>query len=213
MASDDSSPAIVGGGRHLAAETGIGFTNFIFLSACGHFLKHCPHAEIWTMGSRSSLWRLAKSSTVGAVLGLTISDRYVSVTSIRGESMQPTFTGIRSLMGDLVLLERFCLQKYKFSRGDVIVFKCPNDHKLLYIKRLIALPGEGIRHSQSSDMVTIPKGHCWVEGDNSECSLDSRSFGPIPMGLITGRVTHVVWPPQRIGKVERKILTGRVSAL
>lgn len=33
----------------------------------------------------------------------------------------------------------------------------------------------------------IPKGHVWLEGDNSARSLDSRSFGPIPYGLIKGR--------------------------
>lgn len=170
------------------------------------------------MGLRSSLWRFTKSSTTGALFGITISDRYASVTSIRGDSMQPTFTGSRSTFlgsftGDLVLFERFCLQKYKFSHGDVIVFKSPDDHKLMYIKRLIALPGEWVQHPQSSDMLRIPQGHCWVEGDNSEQSLDSRSFGPIPMGLIKGRVTHVVWPPQRMGRVHRKTPPERVPPL
>jgi hypothetical protein len=25
----------------------------------------------------------------------------------------------------------------------------------------------------------VPKGHCWVEGDNAEVSFDSKSFGPV----------------------------------
>ncbi|KAH0662059.1 hypothetical protein KY284_026990 [Solanum tuberosum] len=53
------------------------------------------------------------------------------------------------------------------------------------------------------DAVVIPEGHCWVEGNNQTWSLDSRSFGPIPLGLVRGKVTHVVWPPQRVAKVER----------
>lgn len=40
----------------------------------------------------------------------------------------------------------------------------------------------------------IPKGHIWVEGDNSAKSLDSRDFGPIPYGLIRGKVMCKVIP-------------------
>ena len=43
-----------------------------------------------------------------------------------------------------------------------------------------------------NDLVTlrrfVPRGHVWVEGDNSERSCDSRIFGPLPLGLIKGRV-------------------------
>ena len=38
-------------------------------------------------------------------------------------------------------------------------------------------------------MIQIPQGHVWVEGDNLSQSRDSRYYGPIPMGLIRGRVT------------------------
>jgi inner membrane protease subunit 2 len=63
------------------------------------------------------------------------------------------------------------------------------------------MPGEWI--SSSRDVIRVPEGHCWVEGDNKTSSLDSRSFGPIPLGLIQGRVTRVMWPPQRISKIGR----------
>ncbi|KAF8397302.1 hypothetical protein HHK36_016215 [Tetracentron sinense] len=88
----------------------------------------------------------------------------------------------------------------------------PSNHREKHIKRLIALPGDWIRTPNSYDTLKIPEGHCWVEGDNSASSLDSRSFGPIPLGLMCGRVTHIVWPPQRIGEVERRIPEGRLSS-
>ena len=28
-------------------------------------------------------------------------------------------------------------------------------------------------------MVKVPEGHCWVEGDNSSSSMDSRTFGTV----------------------------------
>lgn len=39
-----------------------------------------------------------------------------------------------------------------------------------------------------ADMLQVPKGHCWVVGDNLAWSRDSRLFGPVPMALIKGKV-------------------------
>ena len=38
----------------------------------------------------------------------------------------------------------------------------------------------------------MPPGHVWVEGDNKKRSYDSRHFGPVPYGLIKGRVLFKV---------------------
>ncbi|KAK7373936.1 hypothetical protein VNO80_07358 [Phaseolus coccineus] len=159
------------------------------------------------MGSSSFLWNCTKKFVTAAVITVTVSDRYVTVVPVRGGSMSPTLnpkTG--SLMGDVfddyVLVEKFCLWKYKFSNGDVVVFRSPTNHKETHIKRIAALPGEWYHTHDKSDVIPIQSGHCWVEGDNSASSIDSKSFGPIPLGLIRGRATHVVWPPQRIGAVK-----------
>ncbi|MBA0728289.1 hypothetical protein Golax_001200, partial [Gossypium laxum] len=34
----------------------------------------------------------------------------------------------------------------------------------------------------------VPKGHVWIQGDNLYVSRDSRHFGPLPYGLIEGKV-------------------------
>ena len=44
-------------------------------------------------------------------------------------------------------------------------------------------------------LVIVPRGHVWLEGDNSENSLDSRTYGPVPMGLIRSRILCRLWPP------------------
>lgn len=164
------------------------------------------------MGTHNHLWSIAKRSVSGALIGVTISDRYVTVVSVTGDSMLPTFTASNSaLQGDIVLAERGCLEKYKFSRGDVVLFKCPSNHKELFVKRLIALPGEWMQLPGSPEIIKIPEGHCWVEGDNAARSWDSRSFGPIPLGLVKGRVTCIIWPPSKIGRVERKMPEDRIS--
>lgn len=43
-------------------------------------------------------------------------------------------------------------------------------------------------------VICIPKGHVWLEGDNSENSIDSRTYGPVPMGLIQSRAVYRLYP-------------------
>lgn len=59
----------------------------------------------------------------------------------------------------------------------------------------------------------VPFNHIWVEGDaeDSRKSLDSNTYGPVSISLITGRVMAVVWPRLRWLKWsdwERGVLEG-----
>lgn len=47
-------------------------------------------------------------------------------------------------------------------------------------------------------MVCVPRGHVWLEGDNSENSIDSRTYGPVPMGLIKSRVFLRLYPNPKL---------------
>ncbi|KAF7005593.1 hypothetical protein CFC21_020707, partial [Triticum aestivum] len=94
---------------------------------------------------------------------------------------------------------------YDYSRGEVVVFVSPADHRSRTIKRLIGLPGDWISVPDKEEIRQIPEGHCWVEGDNGTASWDSRSYGPVPLGLVQGRVTHVVWPPSKMGRVDKRV--------
>jgi len=86
----------------------------------------------------------------------------------------------------------------------------PEDPKLRLIKRLIALPGDWVTAPGTYEILQVPKGHCWVEGDNSALSFDSKAFGAVPLALLEGRVTYVLWPPTRIHSVDRQMPLGRV---
>lgn len=57
-------------------------------------------------------------------------------------------------------------------------------------KRVKALPGQVIIRQSGyiRELVRIPEGHVWIAGDNPENSTDSRNYGPVPIGLIIGRV-------------------------
>lgn len=42
--------------------------------------------------------------------------------------------------------------------------------------------------------ITVPVGHVWLAGDNMANSTDSRHYGPVPLGLVRGKVIARVWP-------------------
>ncbi|XAR50846.1 Signal peptidase I [Bertholletia excelsa] len=156
------------------------------------------------MGMAQSFPRkFAKNFLTCGLIVLTTKDIFATVIPVRDFSMHPTLNP-RMSTDDYVFVEKLCLVKYQFSKGDVVVFSSPSNYREKHIKRIVGLPGDFIGDPYSPDALRIPKGRCWVEGDNSAVCSDSRSYGPIPLGLILGRVTHVVWPPHRIGKVSRR---------
>ena len=49
-----------------------------------------------------------------------------------------------------------------------------------------ALPGDTVDYKNEEKK--IPEGHMWIEGDCKLKSLDSREYGPVPIGLMLGKV-------------------------
>jgi signal peptidase I len=47
------------------------------------------------------------------------------------------------------------------------------------IKRVTGLPDDLV-HTDDAKLVRVPRGYCWVEGDNAPVSLDSNVFGAVP---------------------------------
>jgi signal peptidase I len=74
-------------------------------------------------------------------------------------------------------------------RGEVVTLLSPKDGTLL-VKRVVAVPGDVI---EVVDGHRLPPGKFFVEGDNRDHSVDSRSFGMIDRGLIMGRVSRVIF--------------------
>lgn len=58
----------------------------------------------------------------------------------------------------------------------------PEDPHQQIVKRLLALQGDTLLEDagRSSAHVEVPRGRCWIEGDNPDLSTDSRSaYGPV----------------------------------
>ncbi|CAN0003341.1 unnamed protein product [Bubo scandiacus] len=79
----------------------------------------------------------------------------------------------------------------------------PRNPEQKIIKRVIALEGDIIKTiGYKKKYVKVPHGHIWVEGDHHGHSFDSNAFGPVSLGLLHARATHILWPPQRWQKLQ-----------
>ncbi|KDQ08867.1 hypothetical protein BOTBODRAFT_138428 [Botryobasidium botryosum FD-172 SS1] len=135
------------------------------------------------------------------VTAVVFTKHVATVKVVSGRSMQPTLNPDMSKMMDVVLLNRLVTTDHNFERGDVVTLKSPTDHKHMIIKRIIALEGDIVRtrppHSEA--LVSVPQGHIWVEGDEPFHTHDSNTFGPVPLGLVDGRVERILFPLSRWG--------------
>ncbi|XP_027909519.1 mitochondrial inner membrane protease subunit 1-like [Vigna unguiculata] len=134
-----------------------------------------------------------------------------------GPSMVPTIDSTPSVF----LSEKISTRFGKVDRGDIVVLCDPQKPAHFLTKRVIGLEGDRITYStnpetkdlvddnfthisypENNDMpktVVVPKGSVWVEGDNKYDSRDSRKFGPIPYGLIYGKIFWRIYPFQYFG--------------
>nr|KAF6465537.1 inner mitochondrial membrane peptidase subunit 1 [Rousettus aegyptiacus] len=120
------------------------------------------------------------------------------VVMCSGPSMEPTIEN-----SAVVFAENLSRHFYSIQRGDIIIAKSPSNPKSNICKRVIGLEGDKILTSSPSDFFKshsyVPVGHVWIEGDNLQNSTDSRSYGPIPYGLIRGRIFFKIWPLSDFG--------------
>lgn len=166
----------------------------------------------------TTMWRKGVKTALPAVLvSLFINVFMVQAMVVHGTSMKP----------NLAYDQRVIVDKVTYSlihgprRGDVVVVYMPAERELL-IKRVVALPGETVAVRDGRVSINgqplkepwatcrggldypprqVPPGHVFVLGDNREVSRDSRFFGPVPVDQIGGRVTFVVWPLDRMGRI------------
>ncbi|XP_073995279.1 mitochondrial inner membrane protease subunit 2 [Rhodnius prolixus] len=152
---------------------------------------------------------IVKTVLLGVPVGITLIDVIGYVARVDGTSMQPLLNPNAGT--DYVFLSRWSVRCYDVARGDVVALFSPKDPEQKLIKRIIGLEGDIIQTLNfSPKVVKVPKGHCWVEGDNASNSMDSNLFGPIAVGLITAKATAIVWPPSRWQYVRSEIPQQRM---
>ena len=124
------------------------------------------------------------------------------IAKVKGRSMAPTLNPNTDKERDLVLVWR---RWWPLRINDVVVFTDPSDPSLQLVKRVAALPGDVVINPNNrigeSTRFLVPEGRVWVLSDNVDPrNVDSRQLGPVPQGLIHGRIIYLIWPFNRIKK-------------
>jgi len=146
------------------------------------------------------------------VEGLQINQSAGSVQAVRmlGSSMYATLHD-----GDVVNVDRNAYIQRPPQRGDIILFKPPDEASRDFVKRIIGLPGERVHITNSVVYIngrvlqepylperwtynnnwpadgqdqTLPPNQYFVMGDNRNHSSDSRTFGFIDLNVIVGKI-------------------------
>ncbi|MBU1043684.1 MAG: signal peptidase I [Candidatus Omnitrophica bacterium] len=167
----------------------------------------------------------AESLLIAFVLAMIIRTFVVQAFKIPTGSMRMTL-----IEGDRILVNKFIYKFREPKRGEVIVFKYPEDTKLAFIKRLIGLSNESLEikngrifindniiddknltknyyynrgdFGEVDQKIEIPEDALFALGDNSANSRDSRYWGFVPKKNLIGKAMVVYWPPYRMRIIE-----------
>ncbi|XP_035986750.1 mitochondrial inner membrane protease subunit 2 isoform X2 [Fundulus heteroclitus] len=186
---------------------------------------NCSHAcvliqgeitlQFFQMAQQTSAWRrymqaFISGFFVAVPVTVTLLDKLAYVARVEGASMQPFLNPDVGAQCDVVLLNRWSVKNYHVQRGDIVSVVSPRNPKQKIIKRVIGLEGDFIRTlGYKNQYVRVPDGHFWIEGDHHGHSLDSNSFGPVSVGLLHGRASHIIWPPNRWQHIKPSLLPNR----
>jgi len=149
----------------------------------------------------------------------------LSPNQVKGVSMEPTFQS-----GEYILTSKITYKFKKLERGDVVIFKSPKNPDIEYIKRIIGLPGDIVKITDSGQVYVndvlisesyilattnlwpngcvvenrpyqVPKDSIFVMGDNRPRSADSREFCAVPIQNLIGYVFYRYYPPPKMGLI------------
>ena len=170
-----------------------------------------PEKATAAPGTKSVFREYAEALIIAVLLALVIRTFVVQAFKIPSGSMLPTLQ-----IGDHILVNKFIYDFAPIHRGDIIVFKFPQDESRDFIKRVIGLPGETLEirgrqvlinevalkepYAVFSDgpfaqamerehlgPLVIPSGKFFMMGDNRDHSMDSRVWGVLDMHKIKGK--------------------------
>lgn len=149
---------------------------------------------------KSAIRDIFEQLLITVVMALFLMTFIAQAVAVPTGSMQNTIN-----IGDHLFVNKFIFGKptpvlgsllptREIKRGDIIVFKWPNDHKTNYVKRVIGVPGDTVQVKGRRVLVNgkeIPEERAIVETpDQRKGELEIKKVEPKPAGA-TYRVYYV----------------------
>lgn len=161
------------------------------------------------------IWPIA----IGCLVALAIMRWIVSFAVVPTGSMYPTIPNPCYILVDHLATE-FSAPK----RGEIVLFRFPDDPSRIFVKRIIGMPGDTITIHDNQVFVNnqplsepylkqptqgtfgpyqVPANHYFMLGDNRAVSEDSRYWVNkfVPESSIIGRADYVIWPFSKVGSL------------
>lgn len=163
------------------------------------------------------IWETVKVVVISLAIIIPIRYFLVQPFFVKGASMETTFED-----GNYILIDEISYRFRDPERGEVVVFRFPEDKTQFFIKRIVGLPEETVeikndqviihnkqhpegfalnesylsdgQHTIGDFRFKLDDNEYFVLGDNRLRSSDSRRWGPLNRSLITGRVFLRAWP-------------------
>lgn len=91
--------------------------------------------------------------------------------------------------------------------GSIVVFRAPDAEKYpsseYRVKRVVGLGGQICRAIDNYHRIErVPPYSLWVEGDNTQESVDSRTYGAVCKNNVIGVADRIIFPPWRWGIIQ-----------
>lgn len=173
------------------------------------------------------IWETVKVVVISLAIIIPVRYFLVQPFFVKGASMENTFED-----GDYILIDEISYRFNDPQRGDILVFRFPEDHAQFFIKRIIGLPGETVeikndrvkiynlqhpggfvldepylasgQHTLGDLRVKLDSNEYFMLGDNRLQSSDSRRWGPLNISLVTGRVFLRAWPVNKFEVIKHQ---------
>jgi signal peptidase I len=135
--------------------------------------------------------------------------------------------------GDWILVDRGHYAQEEVKRGDIVLFVPPgesNEPDTKQFLRVAGLAGESVSFDATGELmingtrltrdirfserdyrlkgkppepVSLGENQYYLLGDDRADARDSRKFGPVEMKNLRGRAVSILFPPQRVERIDR----------
>ncbi|CAD7697356.1 unnamed protein product [Ostreobium quekettii] len=141
-------------------------------------------------------------------LALSLKNWVLDVAPVSGLCLRPVSRPDVVAESEWVLVQKYGVRVLgRFRRGDVVYLRSLEDPTRHWVRRLAGIEGDWV--SDHGHIRKVPQGHCWLDGSSVK-GVHSYADCAVPLALLEGRVSHIIWPPSRMGEVESYVPPGRV---